>query len=439
MRYENIKSTILVFLILISAVLTWNLWTYQPNHGTLENSNYVEEVEIGEKKDIKKLVRPDRIFYHVKEDHFGTMNSNDIDKVMRELSTWSFYDIEKETDRIENFKETVHGKGNVEIVFPDDVPIEIYKVVLNFEEKKLPTFEFDRIIINVENNESDNGVVYFASYKNQEVYKGHISPTALSNFNRDFYKNADQLPRYFTLDTGKRTLFFPEKETVMDKYKFLPHNLDSDEFKEALFNDPSLVKKSFVKNGEEYTDSSSKMNVNYDSNMLLYVNPGEESEYIARSNELLKRSIDFINEHGGYTDAYRYVNLDEINQKVTFRLYSIEGYPVFNERGMSEITQIWGRSEINKYIRPNFALELPLKMEMEKMTLSSGQEALDFLQKREAFNPELLEEITLGYQMLRDSNEQKLIVLEPTWFYRYDNSWGQISMDELGGVKRGLE
>lgn len=439
MRYENIKSTILVFLILLSAILTWNLWTYQPNHETLGNPNYVEEVAIDEKKEIKKLVRPNQIFYHVKEDHFGTMNSNDIDKVMRELSTWSIYDIENETDRIQNFKETVHGKGNVEIVFPADVPIEIYKAVLNFEEKKLPAFEFDRIVINIDNNENTDGVVHFVSYKNQVVYKGHISSTALSNFYRDFYRNADQLPRYSSLDIGKRTLFLPAKETVMDKYKFLPQNLDSDEFKEALFNDPSFVKKSLVKNGEEFTDGSSKMNVNDDSNMLLYVNPGEENEYIAKPNELLMRSIDFINEHGGFTDAYRYVSLDEINQKVTFRLYSIEGYPVFNESGMSEITQVWGRSEINKYVRPNFSLDLPLKMEMEKMTLPSGQEAFEFLKKREGFKLELLEEITPGYQMSRDSKQQKLIVLEPTWFYRYDKSWGQLTMEELGGLKRGLE
>ncbi len=34
MRYENSKSVILTFLILVSIILTWNLWTYQPNFDT---------------------------------------------------------------------------------------------------------------------------------------------------------------------------------------------------------------------------------------------------------------------------------------------------------------------------------------------------------------------------------------------------------------------
>jgi len=41
--------------------------------------------------------------------------------------------------------------------------------------------------------------------------------------------------------------------------------------------------------------------------------------------------------------------------------------------------------------------------------------------------------------MERDSKENKLIVLEPAWFYRYDKSWGQITMEDLGGSQHGLE
>jgi regulatory protein YycH of two-component signal transduction system YycFG len=439
MRYENIKSAMLTILVLLSAIMTWNLWTYQPNHEMLKQSNYVQEVEIGAKKDIKKIVRPDQMIYHVKEEHYGTTDTGHIDKVMKEMSNWVFFDVQDYTGKIENFNATVHGAGNVEIIFPGEVPIEIYKGVLNIEKKKLPSFHFDRIVINSENAQKDNGVVYFVSSKNRQVYASHITPSNLSNFSRDFYKNADQLPRYFPLETEKRTLFLPEQEKVMNKYKNLPHNLSSDKFKEALFTDPSKVKKSPVQDGEEYTDGTSKMNVVYDENLLLYVNPTEESDYTARPGDLLKRSIDFINEHGGWTDAYRYVYMDELNQEVDFRLYSPEGYPVFNREGMSEIIQEWGRNEITKYFRPNFELGYDLRTETTEVTMPSGREVLDFLQKREGFKIDLLEELSLGYRMEKDSDEQRLIVLEPTWFYRYNKTWEQVTMEDLGGLKRGLE
>ena len=43
---------------------------------------------------------------------------------------------------------------------------------------------------------------------------------------------------------------------------------------------------------------------------------------------------------------------DEYSRSVTFRLYSGDGYPVFNDRGISEIKEIWGRDEIIKYVAP---------------------------------------------------------------------------------------
>ena len=153
----------------------------------------------------------------------------------------------------------------------------------------------------------------------------------------------------------------------------------------------------------------------------------------------LMRSIDFINGHGGWTDPYRYVAMDVKRKSVKFRLYSVDGYPVFNESGMSEIQEVWGRDEITKYVRPNIALELPLTAEMVNVTLPSGSEALEYLKSRKSFKPELLEQLVLGYRMARNTDENKLILLEPAWFYRYNQSWGQITKEDLGGLLHGLE
>lgn len=440
MRYEKIKSWILAFLVLVSILLTWNLWTYQPNYETMENGNYVEEVSLSKKQEVQKIVRPDQLFYHVKGQHYGTNNTNEIEKVIKELSGWTFFDVKKYSNEADNIKELIHGSGNAEIIFPGEVPIELYRSVLNIEGKKIPSFNFNRIIINVENSEKENGIVYFVSTENQQVYISHISTADLSEFNRNFYKKAAQFPRHFAYEaTERRTIFLPETVTEMNAYKYLPVTLDSEEFKEALFSDPSFVQKSFVTSGEEYTNDSSKMTVNFESNLLRYVNPTVEENYVNSSYELVKRSIDFVNEHGGWTDPYRYVYKNEYTHSVTFRLYSMDGYPVFNGNGIAEINEVWGRDEINKYIRPNISLELPLTTEMKTVTRPSGHDALEFLQNKKNFKPGLLEEMILGYRMERDSEENKLIVLEPAWFYRYDKTWGQITMEDLGGLQHGLE
>ncbi|MDP4084648.1 MAG: two-component system activity regulator YycH [Bacillota bacterium] len=441
MRYENIKSILLIILVFVSVFLTWNLWTYQPNYETMEKSKNVAEVTLSEKQEVKKIIKPDMVIFHIKGEHHGTVNPVELDKISKDLSQWVFYDVRNYSNEVRNVNDIGHGNGNVEIIFPSDTPIELYRNVLNFQEKRLPSFTFDRIIINVDNPEKENGVVYFLSTNTQQVYISHISLSLLNNFNRIFYKNSERYPRYLSF-RGKNNhlIFFPEGKTDVMRVEYLPVTINSEKFKDALFSDPSFVQKSTIsQKEEEYTNGSSKMSINNSTNMLLYVNPTSDTEFTDNPKDLVKRSIDFVNEHGGWTDAYRYVDMDEYNHQATFRFYSMDGYPVFNEDGMSEINEIWGKNEINKYIRPNISLEQPLKSEMQKVTCPSGSEALEFLKEKKNFKSELLQNLVLGYQMEKDVKEPRLVYLEPAWFYQYDGKWGMINLEDLGGVQHGLE
>lgn len=440
MRYENTKSFILVILVIVSVLLTWSLWTYQPNYEVMQKSNNVAEVTLSEKQEVQKIIKPDIVLYHLNGEHFGTTNSNDVDKLIKEISRWDFHSVKNVTSTVTNLNELLYKSGNTEIAFPAEVPVELYRNVLTFPDKEMPPFNFDRIIIGKRNHENGYGTVYFVSANGQQVYSSHISTTFLDNFNSDFVNGASRYPKYFAYKpTDKRTLFLPNDKIEMMEYKYLPVTLNSEAFKDALFNDPSFVQKSIVQNGEEYTNASSKMSINNDGSMLLYVKPTASTDYVENSVDLVKRSIDFVNEHGGWTDPYRYVEKDVNSHKVTFRLYSADGHPVFNDIGMSEINEFWGQNDINKYVRPSMSLELPLKSEMHKVSVPTASEALEVLKGNKSFKIEHLEELLLGYRMDRDPKEPRLMLLEPAWFYRYNNVWGMINMEDLGGMKHGLE
>jgi regulatory protein YycH of two-component signal transduction system YycFG len=442
MKYENIKSIILTILVLLSIVLTWNLWTYQPNYDKLEKSKTLAEVTVSEKQEVQTIIRPDQVLFHLKNGHFGTNNMDELDKVIKEMSKWTFTDVKSFSEKDGNIKELTHGTGNTEIIYPGDIPIELYRNVLKFQDKKLPSFSFNRIVINVENPEKEYGNVYFVSSDFAQVYNSHISVADLTNFNRLMYKSADQFPKYFAFEASdKRTIFLPENETKMTAYKYLPATLNSNDFKKALFSDPSFVQKSLLPQGnvEEYTNDISKMTANYDTNMLTYVNPTTITNFAEPSYDLVKRSIDFVNEHGGWSNSYRFVSKNDYSHSVTFRLYSGEGYPVFNEFGTSEINEVWGSDDIRQYKHPIIALDLPLTTEMQKVDRPSGHDILKFLKSKKDFNPALLEQMTLGYKMKPDSDEQRVILLEPAWFYRYDKKWVSVTMEDLGGLNHGLE
>ena len=70
--------------------------------------------------------------------------------------------------------------------------------------------------------------------------------------------------------------------------------------------------------------------------------------------------------------------------------------------------------------------------------LDSGLEALQSIQKINNFNPNLLEDIKIGYDMKLDS-QSLLVQLEPNWFYLYDREWVKLTNGIMGGKEIGLE
>lgn len=438
MTYENIKTAILTFLVLLSGILTWNIWTYQPNYESVENQKTLEEISIATQKELRKIVKPHQVIYHVESKQFGTVDNGEIDKIINTVAKWKFYDVKKYAGRISDFNEKIVEGENTEIIFPDEVPVELYKKVLNIDDKDLPKFDFDRIIIKAETQQKQEGIIYFYSQRNQQVYESNVNPSFINEFAGEFQRTAGKHSPYFLHRISDiRWIYLPSDQIELLKYTYYQNPLDSDKFKEALFNDPRFVQRSVSELGEEYTDDASKMSVDKTTNMIYYVNPVRDRESVIGTSNVLQKSIEFVNSHGGWTEAYRYVYKDDFNQKVLFRLYSKQGYPIFNQTGMSEIYQQWGPADISRYIRPGFHLELPLNPDVVTKKLPSGFEALELLKKKKNFNPEMLENLLPGYYMMQGPSDSPLILLEPGWFYLYDQEWRQLVWEEE--LNNGLE
>ena len=172
----------------------------------------------------------------------------------------------------------------------------------------------------------------------------------VAKFQNDFAKPASNYSVYFPYEiSGKRVLYMPKNPSKMVGYKYFYNEINPEKFKNALFSDPSFVKKDILSDGEEYTDGSRLMNVDANKKMITYVDPAEESESVRASSDLIKQSIEFVNAHGGWTDHYRYFNVTNVDQQVNYRLF-MQGIPVFNEDGTAEILQYWGQEKIYQYI-----------------------------------------------------------------------------------------
>ncbi|SEN43325.1 Two-component signal transduction system YycFG, regulatory protein YycH [Mesobacillus persicus] len=438
MNYEKVKTGLLVFLIVLSGVLTWNIWTFQPRYEVMENEKPVN-VALGLKQEVKKIVQPDQIVFHTAGKHLGTNDDSEINKIVTMISQWKYYDVINDSNRSFEINQSLTKGRYTELIFPDEVPIELYKKVLNFEDQDLPKFEFDRIIIDELANEGKEGSVYFYSTKNQQAYLSHVSLASINEFSEEYEERVEDFKPFFSHELANGTMIYlPVQEMEMLNYTYYRNPIEPEELKKALFRDPSFVQRSFVTDGEEYTDEASKMTVNNNTNMITYVNPFRESESVVGTENIIQKGIEFINGHSGWTDNYRYAFKDDFNQQVVFRMYSDEGYPIFNQVGLSEIYQEWSQSEIKRFVRPSFQLELPINPEMRLVTMPSGNEIIEVLNSKEELDKELLEDVSLGYYMLKDSQDSSIITLRPGWFYQYDGIWFELILNERV-IMNGLE
>ncbi len=435
MRYEQMKSIVLTLLVVISIVITFNLWTYQPDYEPIEK-NDTYDIAISDKKEIKDLILPYKVLYHQADQTYGTNSDIETNRIMKELATWNLSPLTELTDSLTpaDFMKLVHGQNNVEIIFPDIVPFSIMRNVLKFEEKALPANEFNRIIISMkEDNNAESGTIYFVNYDQTDktVYQATVSTQYLSDFYNDFFLKARKYPSYFRYDlTDSRAIFLPEETTELYSYKYYIDLIDIGNFRNALFSNPSVVRGDMT----EYTDGTSIMKIHSESKTLSYINPSEEAIGLGDPAKLFQRSVDYVNEHGGWTDKYRYFSMSSLEQKIVYRLF-LQGYPVFNDNNMAEISQIWGNEKVHQYQRPYFSVFLGLPSEPEEIQLTSGYTALDFLLADEFINKEYVEDIAIGYKLSRDPqfNDQKVIIFEPAWYYKYSGLWIRLPLERLGG------
>lgn len=448
--YEAAKTVVLTFLVLVSIVLTFVLWTYHPKYDVLQNDEYVQNVSVSNTQvDPAMIVQPSQLLFHKNNAHYGIVQEEEANQILKEIKKWSIDDFENISDTIPKgkFLSFLHEKERLELVYPDSIPIDVYRSIFQIEDKGIKHISFDRIIIPLANK--DELSIYFISTEKRRVYKAIATDVSLSEINK-LAMELDKYPRYFPYVINEtKQIFLPEKEVTMNRLQYYTDELDSDKFKEALFSDPSFVKKDLITFGEEYTDGSRLMDVDFLQRMLLYVNPaartlnGSENQ---KNDHLIQKSIDFVNEHGGWTDMYRFARWNEDERTVVFRLI-VNNHPVFNEYGMSEIVQIWGSSDLVKYQRPLFRLEVPDRVNVPR-TLLSGHEVIKKIEMMEGFKKELVKDIVVGYELIKDPEREKVIILEPSWFCLYGQTWKKIPLDDQekeqdskkrGGNVSGLE
>ncbi|QFT91176.1 Two-component system YycF/YycG regulatory protein YycH [Bacillus sp. THAF10] len=441
MKYENMKSLILTILVIMSLVLTWNLWTYQPDFDYIDSERVISDVQISETLESGKLIQPTMLLFHYAEEHHGTI---DVSRFLEEFKRWNLFDIEYMNINQSRFDEFMHGNRKMEIVFPDDIPMPTLRYLTGFSDNEI-NVTISRIVVDFDAASAEEPVIYLVNYEEQQVYQAKVQNLVLSELERNFYQTGRTLPVYLSIENREgKYLFYPalstKDEQKMSSYNYYIDQLNPEDFKNALFDDPSIVTNDQLFDGEVYRDDSRLLRVFSQDLKLQYVNPGNTRMGNNIDFNVIERGIDFVNEHAGWSGPIETYNLDSwsrspIEHTVTFRMYKGD-YPIVNldPEGVAAITQSWRNNELREYVRPSF--EFGLEIIKDTKELPSGNRVIRHLQQAN-IDISKIEVLRVGYDLKKDPNSNGILVLEPVWIYSDGNSWSKITLSDNDDLEGG--
>ncbi|WP_010677407.1 YycH family regulatory protein [Bacillus timonensis] len=443
MKYESIKTTILIILVLSSIVLTWTLWTYQPQYKDLGTDDLVEEVATNNSKEIFQIIKPIKILYHIDGQHFGTFNEAELNRVMKELRSWDFHDVQNITHTVQDdgLADFLNQSGHVEIYFPDPFPLQLYKSFFNINDKEHSLISFDRLVIDVNSERQGEGIVYFVSTGDNLVYESRVDSRFTKEFRKSFYQTATRFPKQIEFElTDTNSLYLPEDTTDVNRIDYYIDLIEIDTFINRLFTNSNFVKRDVLTTGEVHTDGTRLLRVYNNKKYIEFINPTRIGGKEETTTDLIQTSIDFVNEHVGWTDEeYRFFSWNKESQMTIFKLY-VENIPVFSHDGLADIIQHWENNDIAKYVHPSISLQVKLNPKI-KIPLPKGEKVMEVITSRPNFNPELLEYVTVAYELMDDDDNSQFVSLHPFWTYRYNGSWYKVETkdENIGGHEDGLE
>ncbi|NEU30596.1 hypothetical protein GN156_07330 [bacterium LRH843] len=442
--YEHIKTGLLIGLVGLSLILTWKLWTFQPDIALLDNtSRYIPSEVMSEERKLADVIQPQFMVVHQQE-KYAMISPKDgrFDQLYEKLLASTLEESEQGT-RIA--RKRLDGDG-IEVMFPTEIPAEIFLSLfqLSREEHSLPTGTINSIFLY--GDKKDEQVYMQLLSKKEEQVVEMKTNLSLKELTDSFIAKFDEYIEVVKVESESNenppgNIYLPVNPVAAEKLSFTVSPISGQFFRQTLFTDPASVKYYRQTDGEEsYTDGNRIINIRNNGLFMEYNNP-VYSDKDRSSKHIIQGSYEFINGHGGWTNTYFLTDWVSTDRRdvAEYRL-RVNKYPVISFKGLDQMLLRISRSgnQTESYFRPLFNIDNQPIDAKETVELRSGLDVIERLKQHETFELSQLQKVIIGYEMTMPN--RSFVTVEPNWFVLYDNRWQKITFtDEEGGRSNGLE
>lgn len=426
MKADRIRRFILYFLIGLSLVQTYFIWTLASPRPDSESQTTTNTASTSStttstfSQSMRSIFGPSRVAIHDEGGIYLNTSGEIFDNPDLDVNEWQITDLTYERRHsVADYKTFLASFDQVAVLMTDSL-IPFVVTVSMFESIPDEYYEslYNRIIVPID----DSSRVYFFNTQSLELYSARLSGAsqhALQTLANNSKKGSCPAAMY---DVGSTFYYLPNQPVDMPYQDYLVERLPNSLFIDLLFDDTSDVDMRQANNVTRYHDAVSELVIDNNSQELLYERQTPQEDD-ASFSEYLREAYEKLAEVENWTQELHYESIDESSSIARFRRY-LEGLPVYRGNGQGSIELSVEGTELvylNMYLT---VAQTPIASTEDNYskTMQSGDELLAILEEANV-NFSDISSIRMGY-LIEDSEESDRVEhYNPTWMIHYQGQW----------------
>lgn len=268
MKIRYFVRIALVFLVALSLVLTWAIWT-MPNK--IENSSDSNSKKTGINSTLQEneIFSANRVVFHTDNNPKLASNPDLMARLDKEFYEWKFSNIkDAKTYNDEDYTSKL-GEGNsLEFIYPTARPFSTLTKSFSKLASNYRNQTFQRIVIPL----NESGEIHFFDDNSRTVYSAEIEGFNKSTLSDVLTSNEKYFVDVSIQKLATRFVYLPKEEVELSSPSYIAELKPSLEIRNRLFEDLSEITNSTTadKRFEQYYDNVSKVTVDKETNILTY-------------------------------------------------------------------------------------------------------------------------------------------------------------------------
>lgn len=455
MRWEGFKTLLLTLFVLLSLVLTWNLWTFQSSSNRLTKPTFSEISPKG-KRTITQVVRPKQAVFRQDGELFGTVSATDLTKMFEMVTNAEFNKVQicgnhLTSEKINRCQPASSSDNSVEMIFPTSIPISLFGNIVEQNAKSQANTSY--LQFTSQNSLVFNHIVFdrTSSGKTPQLtayFMDRKNPVAEANIGNLSLKNLKALLRGrepFLKEISHGRVFYIPSQPKPEKLRYNFNLIDAYRFEKALFSNQNVL----IHKDNYFATTNQTLTISNDHIFKFVSNEqsGGQTKNAAVSGTPsdIVNGFNYVNSHSGWTDAYMLFDYGRSKKQdsgtVVFRLMMSKGsstYPVFdnvsepfsyNDAGTIVLKLTTGN--IYQYMRSMMDLTNRTPY-LAHVQFPTGQEVWQQLTTSKRVLMKNVQDLCVGYKMNVSSQDTAMFI--PHWYVLYNGNW--MTVDELTMVNK---